>query len=140
MTVICYRDGWLCADSLTLHNESIHSIEEVKIRRIGDCLVGMSGDVPSWRSIEEWFAIDQRSDRFKDFSFELMIIAPDCSIFVIDDRGIMDRINEPYWAIGCGEAGAMIAMDLGHSARQAVASAIRRIPGCGGKIHQLRLP
>lgn len=139
MTVAAYRDGWIACDSLASHNDAIHTTSEVKIRRIGEMLVAMSGNVPSWQSIEEWFASSQPRERFADYEFDLMIITPDCRIWVVDQRGIVDEIKEPYWAIGCGAASAICVMDCGHSARQAVASAIKRVPGCGGKIHQLRL-
>lgn len=137
MTVIAFKDGTMAADTLA-SIDGIHS-QETKMQRVGECLVGMSGDVPSWQSIVEWFAYDQRSDRFKDYDFNLMIVTPNGRIFTADQRGILDEIPEKHWAIGCGAQAAICVMDCGHTAQEAVKAAMRRVEACGGKVQTLKL-
>lgn len=137
MTCIAVRDGQMAADSRI---SGTYNTPFIKITRKPGYLIGFAGDLSQALVFTDWF--QSRESRQPDLAEEkgwcaLTLSAKgveywDCSL---RPSPIMER----YAAIGSGAPFAIAAMDAGATAKQAVAIAIKRDPGCGLPITTFRL-
>jgi hypothetical protein len=143
MTCIAWDGRTLAADRLSV--SSGLKAEVTKVRRIGGCLVGGSGDAPLTREYMDWFARGADPTNFpaslrdeKCPSF-LLVVTPDRKVFAYENCPFPLEIESPHYALGSGRDFAMAAMHLGHDARKAVEVAIALNNGCGGGIDSMEL-
>lgn len=137
MTCIAFKAGVMAADSRI---SGQYNSLGVKLFKRRDTLIGFAGDVSQGLVFVDWYF--DREQRKPDLSEE-----KDWCALVVSVRGIeywdcslrAQPIPEKIAAIGSGAPFAIGAMDAGRSAREAVAIACRRDPGCGPPIFTARL-
>ncbi len=141
MTCIAYRNGVMAADSLTVHGNLLKDAGTTKISAKGGWLLGVSGDsCPPDHTILKWFKPQAlQLPRLEGYSFSMLAVGPAGVIRVWDQEGQFEPIRRRFWAVGCGTELAVGAMEMGATAAQAVAVAIKYNCYCGGKIVTRRL-
>jgi hypothetical protein len=144
MTVIVYRDGVVAADSMEaggdLRRGSVQKIIQWEGR-----IAGAAGEGGDCEAFLEWVRYPVKGPPEIEPSgegaqFEGFVIRQKDNIWVVDRRCIPWQIFAPFLAIGNGAAIAIGAMEMGATAEEAVAAAIKWSPACGGDIHTIRLP
>lgn len=116
-----------------------------KIQRIGNLLVGGSGESAFISNVIEWIRAGRdpvafpASQKDKDDWQPVMVVEPDGSILVYERTPHPVRWLDKHGAIGSGRDYAMAALHLGHCARVAVEVACALDPHCGGGIDTLEL-
>lgn len=143
MTIICYRDGVLASDSLFVYNGRRHG-SLAKIFRASDgSIAGNAGGGQLVDAFREWFlaGADQatRPTPQSNDEFAALVIKPSGEVYDVGERCILTRLEAPFYAIGSGAPIAIGAMEMGATAEQAVAAAIKWQTSCGGEIQVLRL-
>jgi len=138
VTVIAYRSGTLAADTMAVHNDHIKLLNSPKVMKRRGLLMAVAGDLcPPNPLIADWFfSADGNEKRaaYHGMKFDLMVIGPDGKVQIWDQRGEVEIMNVPFYAIGSGKEYAMGAMEMGATAKQAVAVAIKWCPTCGGRV------
>ena len=144
MTVVAFKEGVMACDSqVSTANGMWTTIN--KIRKVDGWLVGGAGDVDllSWflrsfdpEAVTKRLAIstDTRGDGLAG-----LVVSPKGTIYYVEERGIYVKFPAKFLAIGVGETAAMVAMECGASAEEAVRLTIKYDKGCGGKVHTLKL-
>jgi len=140
MTVIAWDGKTLAADKRAVASGLISTT--TKIRRIGDLLVGIAGNLSAGMEMLEWIengrerekypAVQQNDDR-------------SCGCLVIDGGRILKYesgpiplvFEQPFFAMGSGRDFAVAAMHCGKSAREAVEIASLYENGCGNGVDVL---
>lgn len=138
MTTITYRSGVMAGDSLICENDTLSgSVVKVARHRSG-CLAGAAGDVWWIRKFLLDFAESPRTELFmstlilpRDTS---AMIVPPSGVIYIAERGAVYPVEDPYMAVGSGAPYALVALDLGASAVEAVRAANRRHAYSGGDV------
>lgn len=141
MTCIAYRNGIMAADSLTVHSNLLKDPGTIKINVKGGWLLGVSGDAcPPDHTISKWFRpLALQLPRLEGYSFSMLAVGPGGVIRVWDQEGQFEPIKRKFWAVGCGTELAVGAMEMGATAVQAVAVAIKYNNWCGGEIITRRI-
>lgn len=138
MTVIAYRAGVLAADTMAVHNEHIKVLNSCKVIKRRGHLLAVAGDLcPANPLILKWFFAKSGMEKrtpYHGMKFDLMVITPEEQIQMWDQRGEVEIMHVPFYAIGSGKEYAMGAMEMGATAQQAVAAAIKWCPTVGGKV------
>ena len=140
MTVIAYARGIMAADTMCVWDDVVKSSGQIKVYTVRGHLLGVSGeDVTAEEQFRSWFRSGCPERRPIPGSLDVMVVGPSGAISVWDQRLIQTKIAHPFFAIGSGREVALGALEVGASARQAVASAIKWSPQCGGSIMVKRL-
>lgn len=139
MTIICYRDGVIAADTAIWAN-NLFVAHGIKIARRPDGYLfgGAGGNVAIQTAMADFETIGDVDDlEGPDFDeLELMIVAPDGGVIeLVGD--LSSKLYPEFDAIGFGSEVAMGAMAAGATAEQAVAVAIDKSMGCGGDVVSL---
>jgi ATP-dependent protease HslVU (ClpYQ) peptidase subunit len=130
MTTIAYRDRVMVADTQVTCGDGSKTITHHKIRILPDgTLYGCAGDTAAILRVQRWMERGMPSrprPRIpKDTDFDLLMVKPDGSAWMLNDAFDFERIETEFVAIGSGAAYAMGAMACGRSAVQAVKVAAR---------------
>jgi len=146
MTVSAYRAGVMASDGRQVAGWTVltDDYEKVFKTKKGD-LVGGTGRSAIVRAFVEWLddedapppALHDQSDP-KESATTMMVVRADGSIDLFNVSG-RERVRCEFYAIGCGADLALGAMEMGATAEEAIAVAIRRSMGCGGTIRSLKL-
>jgi hypothetical protein len=144
VTTIVYKDKTLASDTRLSSDENpYHYADCQKIKRVKGWLIGASG---GWGSTEYYmrkFSPDYITGAMagipKDEDFTALAISPEGKIYYVEDDGVFGVLDAEYTAIGSGEKVAMVAMDMGATAKQAIKIAMKYDNHTGGKIQTLRL-
>lgn len=134
MTTIAYKNGIMAVDSLITYDNVVRYNDFEKFKSVDGHMFFLCGEVSDWDlMIETYF---KRAAPTRDL---------DCSALVWDGQNMYMgayRQNEGFWkeliptnshmALGSGTDFALMAMDLGQSAAEAVGSASRRCIRTGG--------
>lgn len=141
MTCIAYRNSVMAADSLVVHDNAIKDPRSIKILSKGGWLLGTSGDqCPPDHTVLKWFKPKAlQLPRMDGYKFMMLAAGPNGVLRVWDQEGQFEPIRQKFWAVGCGTELAIGAMEMGATAAQAVAVAIKYNVHCGGKIITRRL-
>jgi ATP-dependent protease HslVU (ClpYQ) peptidase subunit len=133
-TIACNRE-LMAADSIcTADNESF---KVRKIFRKGGAIIGGAGECADIQKFVAWHG---SKDPMPDLGDEFTAVVLTANgIFTCTKDCQMIQVLDPYYAIGSGRQGAMVAMDKGDGPRLAVAAACRRDLYSGGKIDVLKL-
>lgn len=150
MTCIAYRNGILAADSQSTDDNNLR-LKCKKLYRIGKGknkghIVATAGaDFPG-EVFVRWY--EQGGDHLmptadrdlisEDDLFLCLVLTPE-GLFVVDKSCLLVPIIIPFYAIGCGGAVAMGAMEKGAGAREAVAIACKWDSNCELPVVSMRL-
>lgn len=140
MTTIAIKGGKMAADSL-MTDDNLNAGRIDKTRRLsnGD-LVGLCGEVAlfeeAFRCAEEFITTGKAE--FPEGEYSLLHLSFESGkIFLMEDGLGFISITEDYCAMGSGAMAALVAMDCGRSAAEAVQCAIDRDIYSGGPIKTL---
>ncbi len=143
MTVIAYDGLTLAADKRACMGSMINTV--TKIHRVGDVLVGGSGDLDFVLQVVQWVRDGRKPESFpaqqrdKDDWQNIILIEANGKPSIYNRTPHAIQYEQRCVAIGSGREYAMAAMHLGKSAREAVEVAIALDPGCGNGIDALEL-
>ena len=143
MTCIAWDGKTLAADKRAIYGGTITTL--TKIRRIGDLMVGGSGESSFIGAMVEWVkngrvpADFPKSQADKDDWQPVLVIEADGTPSLYERTQYPIRHEQRCIAIGSGREYAMAAMHLGKTAREAVEVAIELDCGCGNGIDTLEL-
>lgn len=143
MTVIAWDGKTLAADKLG--NYSGLSRTVTKIHRIGDLLMGVSGNAWVANEVFTWVERGRKPEAFPacqrdkdDWSMTLIIEAR--RVLLYERSPYPTRIADGTCAIGSGRDFALAAMHMGADARRAVEVATHFCPDCGLGVDTLEAP
>lgn len=143
MTTVAFDGKTLAADKRATSGNNISTV--TKIRRIGDLLVGGSGDLDFVLSMMEWIekgrdiAAFPTHQRDKDDWQTVLVIEKDGTPSVYNRTPHPIRYEQPNVAIGSGRDFALAAMHLGCDAITAVKVASALDCGTGNGVDSLQL-
>lgn len=143
MTVIAYRAGTMAADTMSVHNDHIKLLNSPKVMKRRGHLLAVAGEMcPANPPLLKWFfgaSGEGKRPNYPGMKFDLLVVTPDGQIQIWDQRGEVDILDVPFFAIGSGKEYAMGAMEMGATAQQAVAVAIKWCPTVSGRVIAKRL-
>jgi 20S proteasome alpha/beta subunit len=143
MTVICWDGKTLAADRMCQHGHTASPV--VKIFRVRDELVGVSGCFPDGMELLDWFragAVPKdfpSASRSREGGAALLVIGADGRARKYEIGPYPFFFDSTQVAAGCGDESALVAMACGKNAREAVEMAIRFNSGCGLGVDTLEL-
>lgn len=143
MTVIAWDGRTLAADKRSCSG-TVYNIV-TKIHRVGNVLVGTSGDLAFALAMIDWVAKGRdpaafpSHQRTKDDWQPTLVIEQDGTTSFYEQTPFPIRWERPFAAIGSGREYALAALHLGKTAAEAVAVACEFDPGCGNGIDTLTL-
>lgn len=141
MTVIAWDGRTLAADKRVSYGNM--SRTTTKIRRVGDCLVGIAGSGSIGLAVVEWLgngadpAAFPKLQEDADDHANVLVIRPDGCIEEYARTAYPTVYEDKFAAIGSGRDFAVAAMHLGKTAREAVEVACLFDTGCGNGIDTL---
>jgi hypothetical protein len=158
MTCVAYREGFMACDSCYADDDTMITRRTKIMRLASGALLGLAGDTDS-RHVEALFmhvktprGLPTRKQLLEcQIDYHGLLVLPKGRVYFITicppDKskdhehwyGGIDEIGEGYHAIGSGSGHALTAMDLGKSAKDAVAAACRRNLYCKPPIHVVPL-
>lgn len=140
MTTICYRGGFLAADTLvTCGGTVLGHATKVAVTPSG-LLVGAAGTAGYCQRVMDW-AVDEDGDipLPKSDESQLLIIDNDNQITLVDAGGSFE-IESDYISIGSGSDHALAVLAMGGSAMRAVEIASQLDIYTGGEVTFVRRP
>jgi ATP-dependent HslUV protease subunit HslV len=139
VTTVAYRDGVLAGDGrITLEGGSIQTENQRKVHRLRDGrLFGYAGDTDDAERLRISLLQNDKPPSLQNI--QALLVQTDGSIDYYQGNVWQRLEGDDYYAIGTGGPSALVAMDCGKSAREAVVCAIRRDNNSGGKIKTVRL-
>lgn len=140
MTTIACDGKSMAGDGLITTGDVISDTRFAKVRRLSDGrIVGMAGNAYNWDVYWTWLDNGTEGEPPKVHeTFGCLVMRPDGSLWSYDELGRCFPENAPC-ALGSGGSFALMAMDCGKSAEEAVAMACGRDTCSGGEITCLRL-
>lgn len=111
-----------------------------KIRKKNGVIVGYAGDWIAGEYFADFYLSKREAqpDRDNDDDLELLVLKS-TGIYLVDYRFREVKICGKYYAIGSGSQGAMVAMNMGATAPEAIREALKVDDDTGGKIRSLSL-
>lgn len=136
MTAIAYRNGVMAADTLnTFDDVKLHAPKIIKHKGY---LLGAAGTIPSLDALVRWYfqALGKptRPKMADGYDMNMIVVTPAGCVQHWTHSGQYEAIRNRFWAVGSGAAACMAAMEMGASAPEAVAAAIKWATGCGGRV------
>ena len=141
MTTVCYRGGYLVADSsVSCGSEGVGyrlgtQDKVTKLKGVNSTIYwASSGDVGIEDTIEEWllaYEVDAKPtmefSEKAEFDIIAVFVCPmHTRVLTLDSKSkVFEKWNADYWAIGTGEEFALGAMAAGASAAGAVEAATK---------------
>lgn len=135
MTTVAVRDGIIACDSCV---SGSFPNATIKIKRGPDFLIGFAGDWVAGEYLVECYINDDKPIRHDDDDVDILI-ARESGIYFLDALFREAKICEKYYAIGSGSQAAMVAMNMGATAVEAVREAIKVDLYSGGRVRSLSL-
>jgi hypothetical protein len=137
MTTICFRDGFLAADTLISYTTITNGARE-KITKCGDYMVAMAGAAYLRKALEDWVT----AGCSEDVPAILLDNQDKFSTLIVDregrahefDNGFLIPVYADYTAIGSGALLALGAMAHGADAVEAVMASSRHDKNTGGPV------
>lgn len=141
MTCIAWDGKTLAADKRASNSGLSHTT--TKIFRIGNELVGFSGDASSGRELLEWYragaVVTDFPQKQRDNDEGRLLVIRGGGVIVYEKTPYPIHFEDEIFATGSGRDYAMAAMHLGCSAEQAVKVACHFDTDCGNGIDVLEL-
>ena len=142
MTIICYRDGVMAADSAA-GQYSIRLAASVQkiLKTPGGELVASCGPSTDGQAFRRWVLAGRDEMKKPDLSSNFcgLLVEADGVVKEYDGRMDWAEMTAPFFVLGSGAETAFGAMAFGASAIEAVEIAIKYCEGCGGPIQIERL-
>lgn len=147
MTTIVYKDGVMASDSLAYSGGPINIGHKKKVFRIQSgeyegALVGVTTSQPGLSEAIVQYLHDDETEvpDFKDSSYSFFLVMPNGEVFYANDSMMLSGpLKADHFSIGTGEMYAAAAMELGHSAEEAVEVAIKLDRHSGGPVQSQTL-
>lgn len=141
MTIICYRDGIMAADSAQwIDNVCVGHTKKIIRASFGD-LVACAGLTPDCYLFREWaldgFRAESKPGPSEDFG--ALVIKTDGGIWRYDHRMVCYQVHLPYAIEGMHGEFVLGALAQGATAVEAVALAIKNCAYAKGEIQVERL-
>ncbi len=143
MTIVSYKDGYMCSDSLVTQNDlKLGTVK--KLFKVGQYTIGVAGTYQHAVAFVQWFA-DGRPEKRPDFdgdkpNFDALVYDSTVDlVFYYQDGFTGDLIHSDCHAIGSGAELAIGAMEAGATAYEAVKITIKRSSNCGGRAVKIKL-
>jgi ATP-dependent protease HslVU (ClpYQ) peptidase subunit len=137
LTTIVYRDGIMAADGRVTLGQLVVTDNCQKIKKLSDgALFALTGDDALWENLIEWLEAcepDTAPPQGKDFTAILVDTSGNLTVYEGNTDRFVPWYGE-YAAFGSGSDVAYGALEMGATAEQAVAAAIRRNTNTGGTI------
>lgn len=143
MTCIAWDGKTLAADRRCCYGTTI--AETTKIHRVGDVLVGGSGDLSFVLAVIEWVRNGRKPDAYpdsqkhKDDWQPVLVIEADGTPSLYERTPYPIRYENKHVSIGSGREYARAAMHLGKTAKEAVEVACALDSSCGNGVDTLTL-
>jgi len=137
VTTIAVKDDCMACDSMVSGG---FTQATRKIRKANNCIVGYAGDWLAGEYFADYYlsSREEKPERDSDDDIELLVLKKS-GIYLVDYRFREVRICGKHYAIGSGAQGAMVAMNMGATAPEAVKEAIKVDDYTSGKVRSLRL-
>jgi len=117
-----------------------YSICTRKIIKKGNCIVGWAGDWIAGEYFSDYYLGDQEEKPERDSGDDVeLLVLKKSGIYLVDSRFREVRICGKHYAIGSGDQAAMVAMNMGATAAEAIKEAIKVDKWTGGKVRSLSL-
>lgn len=149
MTIVCYRDGIMAADTAVWSGEIVSGFVRKITRARNGALVGAAGGTVTCRAFLRW-AEGQTSwpetyefpcEPDEDDDFGALIVEPSGDVIFVEQNGRFGRgMASDCHAIGAAADLGLGAMLGGASAQEAVRICIERHAYAGGTVESLSLP
>lgn len=149
MTVIAYKDGIMAADTMLTGFNAQQRVQKLVRLPDGGIAGGCGHWVPAYTCLK-WLA--DGGDPFSGVSLArdkshlpsvagacILIARPDGSLWTLEDEFPATPLLDKVASVGCGSDAALMAMDLGLSAVEAVAKVTHRDVFCAGPVQSLEL-
>lgn len=143
MSVIAWDGKTLAADKRACYGTTI--LTTTKIFRVGDCLVGYTGDAVFGEQMLAWIRAGANVEDFpaaqrdKDDWCGVLVITPEGKVSRYERTPNPMTYEDEFFAAGSGGDFALAAMHLGKTAREAVELACKLDSGCGNGVTELTL-
>lgn len=144
MTVIVWDGKTLAADKRCCYGGMICTV--TKIFRVGDLLVGGSGDFPHVLAMVDWVRRGRNvsdfpaEQRHKDDWQAILVVEPGGKALMYERTPHPVSYEQPFMVIGSGREYARAALHMGATAAEAVAVASALDCNCGNGVDVLELP
>jgi ATP-dependent protease HslVU (ClpYQ) peptidase subunit len=137
MTTIAWDGHSLAADTLFNSGGQFAGFD-AKIHRLGRLLIGCAGSVAVYEQFRDWVKGGMKGEcpLKKDIANTFVVTPEGRAVMWCDDGPF--RVSTTQWALGSGERYALGAMEMGATAAEAVAAAIRHDLASGGEVMVLR--
>ena len=140
MTTIAYRDGVLASDSLVTLGDTKSHGTYIKIKRIGNLLVGAAGGVADSEQFLQWLKYDDGETPPPKGQYSALVIDPRGRVREIENGSVLPvPRGAKFHAIGSGGPFALAAMYAGASAVEAVKIATKIDINSGLPVRKLKL-
>lgn len=143
MTVIAWDGKTLAADKLAVNGVTKTTV--TKIHRVGGELVGYVGELTAGLELFGWYeagavpADFPQSVRDAKGGGSLVVVRSDRTVWKYEGCPMSFRLEGPFCAFGSGDESALIAMDCGKTAKEAVLIASKYNIYCGNGVDTLTL-
>lgn len=143
MTVIAWDGKTLAADKLACFGATRGTV--TKIFRSGNCLLAVAGNLSAGMELLQWFKAGAEpadyppGNRVENQGASLIVVRPDRTVWKFESSPYAFRVEGDFCAFGCGDESALIAMECGKTAQEAVEIASKYNTGCGNGIDTLEL-
>ena len=143
MTTIAYSKGWLAADTrVSIGNYHTKTEKLYKIEGLG--VLGLAGSTKICNRVARWWASGcegdppEASEKEQEDGYICQgILATKEGLFLLEDGVFPIVIKADYLAVGSGSDYAIAAMEMGKSAKEAVAEAAKHDIYTGGDIDEV---
>lgn len=136
MTTIAFRDGIIAFDTLITADEKVFSTKD-KAFKINDYIVGCAGNLTDIEKFLNWVKSDMPEEKPK-ISIEAILIKGN-KVNIVSDNCVFSKMAGKFCAIGTGANYALGAMEMGATAKQAVAIARKYDRLTGRKIKEIKI-
>lgn len=137
MTIICWRNGVIAADS-QMTNDNLAS-KTKKLFRVKNMAIGFAGDVVDGLKLVEFLRSKDEQPPTLSEDFEALAMdlrTGKCTYY--EKQLVPIPITDKFEAIGTGDELAIGAMEFGATAIEAVRVAIKRDINSGGRVAVIR--
>ena len=138
MTTIAVKDGVMACDTQITGGHK--DFAKSKIRKGKGCVVGFCGDWFAGEALMNYYITEGAKDLVvnDDDDVELLILNKS-GIYLADKHFRKVKIRGRHYAIGSGSPAAMVAMNMGATAVEAIREAAKVDDYTGGKVKSITL-
>jgi hypothetical protein len=137
MTTIAAKDGIIACDSKITGG---FANPATKIRKGKGCLVGYAGDWIAGEAMAEYYISEGGLEPPVDDNDDIeLLVIKKSGIYLVDRKFRKVKILGKHYSIGSGSMAAMVAMNMGATAVEAIKEAAKVDDYTGGRVISLSL-